>query len=114
MASPNALGQASHAPAGDDSSMMDSAISAAEDSMAQRLAHPVPNVRMLQMENAALIDGLRALNEQVKKLEEDRNRLIETGSHPRSVASQEMVDSVDPHSWPTQGSGEGLNEGEGL
>lgn len=74
--------------------------------MAHRLAHPVPNVRMLQMENAALIDGLRALNEQVKKLEQDRNRLLEAGAHLRSVAYQEMVDYIDPHSLPTQGSGE--------
>jgi len=38
---------------------------------------PAPSARMLQMENAALIQGLRALNEQVQRLEEDRNRLLE-------------------------------------
>jgi len=43
------------------------------------LAAPPPalSARMLQMENAALIQGLRALNEQVQRLEEDRNRLLE-------------------------------------
>lgn len=67
----------------DDRSTLELSGHSAEDSLEQRLgAINQPNMKMLQMENAALIDGLRALNEQVQKLEAERNRLLEAGSRP--------------------------------
>ena len=59
----------------------------ATDHSAEQTPGPAPKraiaaeqARMLQIENAALIDGLRALNAQVKQLEAERSHLLEAGS----------------------------------
>lgn len=57
----------------------DAADHSVEYSPAPARANAAETARMLQIENAALIDGLRALNEQVKRLEADRDRLLAEG-----------------------------------
>jgi len=57
----------------------DAANYSGEYSPAPQRANAAETARMLQIENAALIDGLRALNEQVKRLEADRDRLLAEG-----------------------------------
>jgi hypothetical protein len=56
-----------------------------------------PNARMLEAENAALIQGLRALNAQVKKLEAERDQLLAGNGRTVSPAVPEA-----PQEWPAQ------------
>ena len=59
-----------------------------------------PNARMLETENAALIDGLRALNEQVRKLEAERNQLLLAARDGRSAPHLEEVPQERPAQQP--------------
>ena len=52
-------------------------------------ADAADNVRMLQMENAALIDGLRALNDQVRRLEAERNLFLLAGTEQRGLPAMQ-------------------------
>ena len=56
-----------------------------------------PNARMLEAENAALIDALRALNEQVRNLKAERNQ-----RDGRIAADREEA----PQEWPAQQRGD--------
>ena len=53
-----------------------------------------PNVRMLEAENAALIDGLRALNEQVRKLEAERDQLLAVRDRRSAAEGEEWTAQI--------------------
>ena len=84
-----------------DSSVLDGSV-LCQASAAQNLSITFerPNARMLEAENAALIQGLRALNEQVKKLEAERDQLLAGNMRTVSPAVPEA-----PQEWPAQHSG---------
>jgi hypothetical protein len=85
----------------DSSTMLDSTDHSSEPTPGPvpKRANAAEQARMLQIENAALIDGLRALNEQVKRLEAERSHLLEAGS----VRSQEQeVRPPSTNSWASR------------
>lgn len=93
----------------DAGDMLDATGHSAESPLAQRPNPATSEAGLLKMENAALIDGLRALNEQVKRLEADRTHLIEAAA---CGGGQHDVQGLPgPGStWRSHGSGESIRE----